>query len=207
MANKVVTGTIEVICGCMFSGKTEELIRVLKRALIAKQNVLVFKHSSDIRYSESELYSHNSQKISSRLISNISEILLQNLDHIDVIGIDEAQFFSDDIIDVIEQLMDKGIRVVIAGLDLDYKRRPFGCMPKILAIANKVKKLTAICSYCGDEAYYSQRLIKNEELVLVGTSEWYEPRCRKHHKINDQVEKIFQVIQNSDSNLIEDHKM
>lgn len=183
MTKKNGTGTLEAICGCMFSGKTEELIRVLKRAVIAKQKVLVFKHASDSRYSQEELYSHNGQKVSSFLIENSNEIFLQNLENVDVIGIDEAQFFSDDIVEHIELLMEKGIRVVIAGLELDFRRRPFGCMPKLLAMANKVTKLTAICSLCSDEAHYSQRLINNEEIVLVGASEWYEPRCRKHHKI------------------------
>ncbi len=183
MTKKNGTGTLEAICGCMFSGKTEELIRVLKRAVIAKQKVLVFKHASDIRYSQEELYSHNGQKVASFLIENTNEIFLQNLENVDVIGIDEAQFFSDDVVEHIEHLMEKGIRVVIAGLELDFRRRPFGCMPKLLAMANKVTKLTAICSQCSDEAHYSQRLINNEEIVLVGASECYEPRCRKHHKI------------------------
>jgi thymidine kinase len=184
MAKKNEMGTLEVICGCMFSGKTEELIRVLKRAIIAKQKVLVFKQASDIRYSQEELYSHNGQKVSSFLIENTKEIFLHNLENVDVIGIDEAQFFSNEVFDHIDQLMEKGIRVVIAGLELDYKRRPFGSMPKLLAMANKVTKLTAICSQCSDEAHFSQRLINNEEIVLVGASESYEPRCRKHHKIN-----------------------
>lgn len=183
MTKKNEMGTLEVISGCMFSGKTEELIRVLKRCLIAKQKILVFKHASDIRYSQEELYSHNGQKISSFLIENANEIFLQNLNQVNVIGIDEAQFFNDDVIDYVERLMEEGIRVVIAGLELDYKRRPFGCMPKLLAMANKVTKLTAICSQCCDDAFYSQRLIHNDEIVLVGASEYYEPRCRKHHKI------------------------
>ena len=183
MPKKNGMGMLEVICGCMFSGKTEELIRVLKRAVIAKQKVLVFKHASDIRYSQEELYSHNGQKVSSFLIENTNEIFLQNLENVDVIGIDEAQFFPDEVVDHIERLMENGIRVIVAGLELDYKRRPFGCMPKLLAMANKVTKLTAICSQCSDEAYYSQRLINNEEIVLVGASECYEPRCREHHKI------------------------
>lgn len=183
MVKKNEVGTLEVICGCMFSGKTEELIRVLKRAVIAKQKVLVFKHASDIRYSQEDLYSHNGQKMSSFLVEKTKDIFLQDLDDVDVIGIDEAQFFSDDVVDDIEHLLDKGIRVVAAGLDLDYKRRPFGCMPKLLAIANKVTKLKAICSKCSDDAYYSQRLINNGDIILVGTSECYEPRCRKHHKI------------------------
>lgn len=184
MANKSDIGTIEVICGCMFSGKTEELIRVLKRSFIAKQKILVFKHSSDVRYSHEDLCSHNGQKISSILISSTKEIFSHNLEEINFIGIDEVQFFSDSVIDDIEVLLERGIRIIVAGLDLDYKKRPFGCMPKLLAMANKVTKLTAICSKCGSEAYYSQRLIHDEELVLVGASESYEPRCRKHHSSN-----------------------
>ncbi|APJ03619.1 thymidine kinase [Silvanigrella aquatica] len=183
MLRKNDNGVLEVICGCMFSGKTEELIRVLKRAIIAKQKVLVFKHASDIRYSHEELYSHNGQKITSHLISNTKEIFSLDLDEVDVIGIDEAQFFSDDILEHVELLMEKGIRVIAAGLDLDYRRKPFGCMPQLLAMANKVTKLSAICVQCNDEAHYSQRLIHNNQIVLVGAADSYEPRCRKHHKI------------------------
>lgn len=183
MIKKQENALIEVICGCMFSGKTEELVRVLKRAVIAKQNILVFKHSSDTRYSHEEICSHNNIRISSFLISNTNEIFLHDLNNVDVIGIDEAQFFTEEIIDEIEKLVARGIRIVIAGLDLDYKKRPFGCMPELLAIANKVTKLSAICTQCGEDAHYSQRLINNSEVVLVGASESYEPRCRKHHKI------------------------
>ena len=183
MAFKNEVGTIEVICGCMFSGKTEELIRVLKRAVIAKQKVLVFKHTSDIRYSQEELYSHNGQKFSSFLITQTSEIFSHNLNQVNVVGIDEAQFFTNNVVDDVEKLLELGIRVVVAGLDLDYKRRPFGCMPQLLAMANKVTKLTAICSKCGHDAFYSQRLIHNDDIVLVGALESYESRCRNHHEI------------------------
>ena len=184
MERKKEVGTFEVICGCMFSGKTEELIRVLKRSFIAKQKILVFKHSSDIRYSQEELCSHNGLKISSILISNSKDIFLHDLADVNVIGIDEIQFFSDSICDDIEELLERGIRVVVAGLDLDYKKRPFGCMSKLLAMANKVTKLTAICTKCGHDAYYSQRVVHDNEVVFVGASESYEPRCRLHHIIH-----------------------
>ncbi|WP_211363210.1 thymidine kinase [Fluviispira multicolorata] len=181
MAHKLSGAIIEVICGCMFSGKTEELIRVLKRATIAKQRVFVFKHSSDIRYSDESICSHNGVKISSILIQNTSEMFNYNLDNVDVVGIDEAQFFSAEILIDVEKLLQRGIRVVIAGLDMDFRKRPFGKMPELLSMANKVTKLSAICSNCGEEAHYTQRLIPSEETVFVGAIESYEPRCRKHH--------------------------
>ncbi len=183
VAHKLSGATVEVICGCMFSGKTEELIRVLKRATIAKQRILVFKHSSDIRYSDESICSHSGVKIPSILIQKTAEIFNYNLDNIDVVGIDEAQFFTDEIIGDVEKILEMGIRVVIAGLDMDFRKRPFGKMPELLAMANKVTKLSAICSVCAEDAQYTQRLFPSDETVFVGAIESYEPRCRKHHSI------------------------
>lgn len=179
--NKI--GFLEVICGCMFSGKTEELIRVIKRNCIAKQNVMVFKHASDLRYSSQELCSHNGLKISAHLINNTREIFKHDLANVDVVGIDEAQFFPENIVEDIQKLLDKKIRVIVAGLDMDYRKVPFGGMPYLLAMANKVTKLTAICSQCGNEAHYSYRINKQDQVILVGAAESYEPRCILHHNI------------------------
>ncbi|WGL59667.1 thymidine kinase [Pigmentibacter sp. JX0631] len=183
MTLKNEVGFLEVICGCMFSGKTEELLRVLKRSLISKQKILVFKHASDIRYSTQEICSHNGQKISAHLIENTSEIFKFDLSDIDVVGIDEVQFFNANVIEDIEKLLAKKIRVVVAGLDLDYRKKPFGYMPQLLAMANKITKLTAICAQCGNDAFYSQRLNDTKQLVLVGATDYYEPRCALHHYI------------------------
>ncbi|MGY3804380.1 thymidine kinase [Pigmentibacter ruber] len=183
MTLKNEVGFLEVICGCMFSGKTEELLRVLKRSFISKQKILVFKHASDIRYSTQEICSHNGQKISAHLVESTSEIFKYDLSEIDVIGIDEVQFFNESVIEDIEKLLAKKIRVVAAGLDLDYRKKPFGYMPHLLAMANKITKLTAICAQCSNDAFYSQRLNNINQLVLVGAKDSYEPRCALHHYV------------------------
>lgn len=171
-------GWIEVICGSMFSGKTEELIRRLKRAKFANLKVEIFKPAIDIRYDENAVVSHDSNSIHSTPINNSQTILLL-ANNVDIVGIDEAQFFDDEIITVCEKLALQGIRVIVAGLDMDYKGRPFGQMPKLLAIADFITKLHAICVRCGNIANISYRKTTNEEQVLLGEQDVYEPRCRK----------------------------
>ncbi|WP_321438470.1 thymidine kinase [uncultured Bacteroides sp.] len=170
-------GRIEVICGSMFSGKTEELIRRLKRAKFARQRVEIYKPAIDTRYSEEEVVSHDSNSISSTPIESSASILLFSSD-IDVVGIDEAQFFDKGLVDVCNKMADSGIRVIIAGLDMDYKGIPFGPMPDLCAIADEVTKVHAICVKCGQLAYVSHRIVENEKRVLLGEKEEYEPLCR-----------------------------
>ena len=171
-------GSIEVICGSMFSGKTEELIRRLKRARIANQKVEIFKPSIDVRYDETEVVSHDANSIHSTPIDNSQTILLM-AEGVDVVGIDEAQFFDDQVMHVCETLATKGIRVIVAGLDMDYLGKPFGQMPNLLAIADYITKLHAICMKCGNIASISYRKTAQEGQVLLGEKETYEPRCRK----------------------------
>ena len=171
-------GWIEVICGSMFSGKTEELIRRLKRARIANLKTEIFKPAIDTRYDEVEVVSHDSNSIHSTPIENSQTILLLAQD-VDVVGIDEAQFFDDEIMNVCETLALRGIRVIVAGLDMDYLGRPFGQMPNLLAIADYITKLHAICMKCGNIANVSYRKTADEAQVLLGEKDTYEPRCRK----------------------------
>ena len=171
-------GWIEVICGSMFSGKTEELIRRLKRVKIANLKVKIFKPALDIRFDEVKIVSHDTNAIQSTPIDNSGKILLMAQDA-DVIGIDEAQFFDEDIADVCDELAHRGIRVIVAGLDMDYLGKPFGQMPFIMAKADYVTKLHAICMQCGNIANYSYRKIPNDDQVLLGATDIYEPRCRK----------------------------
>jgi len=170
-------GWIEVICGSMFSGKTEELIRRLKRAKIANQKVEIFKPTIDTRYDETEVVSHNQNSISSTPVSSSLNILLMN-DDADVIGIDEAQFFDQELIFVCEKLAEQGTRVIIAGLDMDYLGKPFGPMPALMAIAEYVTKVNAICMVCGDIATHSFRKTNENNLVMLGEKDTYEARCR-----------------------------
>ncbi len=170
-------GRIEVVCGSMFSGKTEELIRRLKRATFAKQRVEIFKPSLDTRYSEVDVVSHDQNAIPSTPIDSSSSILLLAGDN-DVIGIDEAQFLDEGLVDVCNQLANRGVRVIIAGLDMDFRGVPFGPMPALCAIADEVTKVHAICVKCGSLAYLSHRLIKNDKRVLLGETGEYEPLCR-----------------------------
>jgi thymidine kinase len=170
-------GSIEVICGSMFSGKTEELIRRLKRAQYAKQNVEIFKPSVDIRYDETKVVSHNSNSIQSTPVPSSANILL--LAHnVDVVGIDEAQFFDSELPSVCVQLANRGIRVIVAGLDMDYLGKPFGPMPALLAVAEYLTKVHAICIRCGNLANHSYRISEESELVLLGETNNYEPLCR-----------------------------
>ncbi|NWF90242.1 MAG: thymidine kinase [Ignavibacteriaceae bacterium] len=176
------TGWIEVIAGCMFSGKTEELIRRLRRAQIAKQKVKIFKPKIDVRYSNNSIVSHSEQSLPSLLVEDAKEILSLSEDA-QVVGIDEAQFFSSDLISVCNQLADKGKRVIVAGLDQDYKGIPFEPMPQLLAIAEYITKTLAICVACGNPADKTQRKTASEERVIVGAADIYEARCRKCHYI------------------------
>ncbi|EFN90640.1 thymidine kinase [Prevotella amnii] len=170
-------GRIEVICGSMFSGKTEELIRRMKRAKFAKQRVEIFKPAIDVRYSEEEVVSHDHNSILSTPIGSSESILLLASD-IDVVGIDEAQFFDQGLVEVCNTLAKNGMRVIIAGLDMDYKGVPFGPIPALCAIADDVTKVHAICVKCGALAYLSHRLVANEHRVLLGEQGEYEPLCR-----------------------------
>ena len=179
-------GSIEVICGSMFSGKTEELIRRLKRAKIARQNVEIFKPAVDVRYSDTEVVSHDSNSIHSTPVENSASILLLS-ENVDVIGIDEAQFFDAGIVDICNQLANNGTRVIVAGLDMDFKGNPFGPMPALCAIADEVSKVHAICVHCGNLANYSHRLVSNEKQVMLGEKNEYQPLCRACYlRANDQ---------------------
>ena len=180
------TGWIEVITGCMFSGKTEELIRRLRRAQIAKQKVKIFKPLIDTRYSESSIVSHNDQSLPSIQIKDIKDVLKLSEDS-QVIGIDEAQFFSDEIVDICNELADKGKRVIVVGLDQDYRGIPFEPMPRLLSIAEYITKSLAICVECGNPADRTQRKTKSSERVIVGAADIYEARCRKCHYIPEEV--------------------
>ena len=170
-------GWIEVICGSMFSGKTEELIRRLKRAKFANQRVEIFKPGIDIRYSQSEVVSHDSNAIRSTPVDSPGSILLYSGD-VDVVGSDEAQFFDSSIVDICQQLASNGIRVIVAGLDMDYLGNPFGPMPQLMAVAEYVTKVHAICVKCGNLAHHSHRLAKSDKLVVLGEKDSYEPLCR-----------------------------
>ena len=170
-------GCIEVICGSMFSGKTEELIRRLKRAKIARQKVEIFKPVIDVRYSATEVVSHDENSIHSTPVSNSANILLLT-GNVDVVGIDEAQFFDKGLVEVVVKLANLGIRVIIAGLDMDFKGEPFGPIPDLMAIADHVDKVHAICVKCGNIAQFSHRMSKKEEIVLLGEKDVYEPLCR-----------------------------
>jgi thymidine kinase len=178
LPNSRKRGWIEVIAGSMFSGKTEELIRRLRRAEIAKQNVEIFKPSIDVRYSLTEVVSHDEKAIRSTAVDNSATILLLS-GNVDVVGIDEAQFFDPGLIDVCNKLSDMGIRVIVAGLDMDFKGLPFGPVPGLMACAEYVTKVHAICMRCGNLAHFSHRLADTEKLVVLGEKGDYEPLCRE----------------------------
>lgn len=171
-------GRVEVVCGSMFSGKTEELIRRLRRAQFAKQKVEIFKPAIDVRYSEEEVVSHEGNSIPSTPVDSSASILLMAQES-EVVGIDEAQFFDEHIVEVCNELASRGIRVIVAGLDLDFKGVPFGPMPALLAIADEVTKVHAICVRCGALAYVSHRIVAGEKQVLLGEKQEYEPLCRE----------------------------
>lgn len=172
-------GWIEVICGSMFSGKSEELIRRLRRAQIARQRVQIFKARIDVRYSEAHIVSHSEQRIASDVVSTAKEILDRIDARTEVVGIDEVQFFDKEIVSVCDRLADMGKRVIVAGLDQDYLGRPFEPMPQLLAIAEYITKTLAICMRCGNPANHTQRLIDSNERVIVGAGDIYEARCRR----------------------------
>lgn len=194
-------GWIEVVCGCMFSGKTEELIRRMHRAQIARQPVQMFKPIIDDRYAKEFVVSHNQNKKESLPVAKAYDILNLLQDTTRVVGIDEAQFFDPEIVELVEKLSNRGLRVIIAGLDMDYKAKPFGKMPELMAIADSVTKLSAICVVCGGPASRTQRLAQDSEQVLVGAQGMYEARCRLHHrieavapiqkKVNDRTEVVL----------------
>jgi len=171
-------GWLEVICGSMFSGKTEELIRRLTRARIARQRVEIFKPALDTRYHAQDVVSHNQNSIRSTPVQSPAEILLLAGGGTDVVGIDEAQFFDESLVEVCKKLADSGIRVIVAGLDMDYRGRPFGPMPALLATAEFVTKVHAVCVCCGELAAYSYRIAASEKQILLGETDSYEARCR-----------------------------
>ena len=171
-------GRIEVVCGSMFSGKTEELIRRMKRAVFAHQKVEIFKPAIDTRYSDEDVVSHDSNSIRSTPVESSASILLLS-SNIDVVGIDEAQFLDDGLVDVCNQLANRGVRVIIAGLDMDFKGVPFGPIPALCAIADDVTKVHAICVKCGNLAYLSHRIVSGDKRVMLGEQTEYEPLCRE----------------------------
>ena len=179
LENSKKSGCIEVICGSMFSGKTEELLRRIRRAEFANQKIELFKPAIDTRYDETEVVSHNENSRLSTPVNNSSEILLYvNMNDVQVVAIDEVQFFDDGIVDVCNQLANVGIRVIGRGLDMDFRGVPFGPMPKLMAVAEYVSKQHAICTRCGDLAHFSHRIVANEQQVLLGEKDAYEPLCR-----------------------------
>ena len=188
-------GRLEVVCGSMFSGKSEELIRQLKRSKIAQQNVVAFKHNLDDRKTIEYVISHDGSKIKAFPIKDPNEIYALLPDDVEVIGVDEVQFFSNSIVEVLLNLVDKGKRVVVAGLDMDFRGVPFGPMPSILAFADCVKKLNAVCIKCGQDAHFSQRIINgapakfDDPVVMVGAEECYQARCRACFVTNITVEQ------------------
>lgn len=189
------SGWLELICGSMFSGKSEELIRRVKRATYAKQEVRVFKPVIDNRYSEAAVVSHNGTSMTSYAISSAADIWDHISESTDVIAVDEVQFFDQEIVEVLSSLADKGYRVIAAGLDMDFRGEPFGVVPNIMAIAESVTKLQAVCSVCGSPASRTQRLIDgkpasyDDPIILVGASESYEARCRHHHEVPGKSKK------------------
>lgn len=196
------TGWVEVICGSMFSGKSEELIRRVRRAQFAKQKIAVFKPKIDNRYSNQSVVSHNGSSTHARPISHSIEILHHVEADIDLIAIDEVQFFDEGIVRVVQQLANSGHRVIVAGLDQDFRGEPFGQMPALMAIAETVTKLQAVCTVCGSPASRTQRLIDghpasyHDPVILVGASEAYEPRCRHHHEVpKTPVNRVIQAVE------------
>ena len=175
--NKIKKGSIEIICGSMFSGKTEELIRRLGRAKIAKQNIIICKPSMEDRYEKDKVVSHNLRAIDCVGVSDAKEIIALSNEK-DVVGIDEAQFFDNNLVDVCNQLANRGVRVIVAALDMDYEGNPFEPIPQIMSIAEDVTKVRAICIQCGDLANYSYRIVDKEEQILLGEKDEYEARCR-----------------------------
>ncbi|RFU70842.1 thymidine kinase [Peribacillus saganii] len=190
------TGWIEVICGSMFSGKSEELIKRVRLAQFAKQNIAVFKPVLDNRYAEESVVSHNGNSVMAKPVALSTDIFANLEEGLDIIAIDEVQFFDEEIIEVAQHLADSGYRVILAGLDQDFRGEPFGPMPALLSLAESVTKLQAVCAVCGSPASRTQRLINgapasfDDPVILVGASEAYEPRCRHHHQVPGKGERI-----------------
>jgi thymidine kinase len=182
-------GIVEIICGSMFSGKTEEMIRRLRRAKIARQKVQVFKPIIDTRYSNEKVTSHAGIDFEALPVNSSAGIISLLNPETTVVGIDEAQFFDEEIVEVVEKLADRGIRVIVNGLDMDFRGEPFGCLPVLISKADKVDKLQAICMVCGQPASRTQRLVDAkpakyyDPIVIVGAAEMYEARCRQHHEV------------------------
>jgi thymidine kinase len=174
------TGWIEVICGPMFSGKSEELIKRIRRAQIAQRRVQIFKHGIDARYDATSIVSHSQQSIPGIAVTDVNDILGLVDDRTELVAIDEGQFFTDELIDVANKLANQGKRVLVAGLDMDYKGQPFGPMPRLICSSEYVHKQLAICMTCGDPANFTQRLTQATDQIVVGASETYEARCRRH---------------------------
>ncbi|WP_347320975.1 thymidine kinase [Rossellomorea sp. RS05] len=196
------TGWVEVICGSMFSGKSEELIRRVRRTQFAKQEIAVYKPKLDNRYSEESVVSHNGTSVIAKAMENASSILEDLNPKVDVVAIDEVQFFDDAIVGVAQKLANSGYRVILAGLDQDFRGETFGPMPELLSIAEQVTKLQAVCAVCGSPASRTQRLINGEPacyddpIILVGASEAYEPRCRHHHEVPTGVSVTPDMLKN-----------
>ncbi|MGM9925874.1 MAG: thymidine kinase [Bacillus sp. (in: firmicutes)] len=192
-------GWMELICGSMFSGKSEELIRRVRRTQFARQKTVVFKPAIDNRYAEEAVVSHNGTSVMAKSIAKSTDIFLHIDEELDVIAIDEVQFFDEEIVEVAQQLADKGYRVILAGLDQDFRGEPFGPVPALLSLAEKITKLQAVCAVCGSPASRTQRLINNQPanyddpIILVGASESYEPRCRHHHEVPGMDKKSAKV--------------
>lgn len=199
MQQQSFRGRLEVVCGSMFSGKSEELIRRLIRAEIAKQKTCVFKHRLDNRMTIDYIHSHSGEKLRAVALENPEDMALFISDDIQVIGIDEVQFFSTTIVNQIINFVDAGKRVVVAGLDLDFRGQPFGCMPTLLAIADNVTKLNAVCMICGNDAHFTQRLIDdkpakfNDPVIMVGAQECYQARCRNCFVIDKKFNTATQL--------------
>jgi thymidine kinase len=197
MYKRPIKGKLEVICGSMFSGKTEELIRRLRRSELAHQKTCVFKHRLDDRMTIDFIYAHNGDKIKAIALENPSDMVLFMNDDINVIGIDEIQFFPQEIVSVIVELVDAGKRVIVAGLDLDFRGMPFGCIPTLLAIADSVTKLNAVCIECGNEAHFTQRLINGkaakfyDPIIMIGAQECYQARCRDCYIIDKTPSEVM----------------
>lgn len=194
-----LSGRIEVVAGCMFSGKSEELIRRLKRAQIARQKVIALKSSLDDRYGLETITSHSGARLESALVSSPADVLrIVEEKQIEVVGIDEVQWFDSGIIGVVEYLAGKGIRVILAGLDQDFRGEPFGPMPELLALAEEVTKLTAVCMVCGKPATRTQRIVGgrparyDDPVIMVGAAESYEARCREHHVVPGRPEQVLE---------------
>ena len=183
-------GRLEVICGPMFSGKSEELIRRLRRAMIAKQRVIAFKHSIDVRPTVEYIASHDGKKTKAHAIDTIEHMNKFLVPDIEVIGIDEAQFFSYRLVAIVHHLVREGKHIIVAGLELDFRGLPFGCMPTLMALADSVTKLHAICTVCGAEAHFTQRVVNgkparyDDPTIVIGAQEWYQARCRRCYRID-----------------------